>query len=71
MKNISVSKLLFGLDVNPQTVPASAANPSRETAILLERINQLEQNILAGQAEQAKEMQELIQRQFTTLFRIE
>ncbi len=70
-EDISVIKLLFGLDVNLQTVPASPANPSGETAVLLSRLNQLEQNILAGQTEKAKEMRELVQRQFTTLFRVE
>jgi len=71
LENLSVVKLLYGLDINPQSVPASPANSNRQTAVLLSRLNQLEQNVMAGQTEKVTENRELVQRQFTTLFRIE
>ncbi len=71
LENLSVVKLLYGLDINPQSVPASPANSDKQTAVLLSRLNQLEQNIIAGQTEKATENRELIQREFTTFFRIE
>jgi internalin A len=71
LDSLSVTKLLFGLDLKTPTASTSGINTSGRTTLLLSRIDELEKNVLAGQTEQAQEMRELVQRQFTTLFRIE
>jgi hypothetical protein len=50
----------MGLDINP-------LNLNQQTAVLLSRIDQLEQNIIAGKTENATQLLQLFQRQFTTL----
>ncbi|AFY80496.1 COR domain-containing protein [Oscillatoria acuminata] len=72
-EKLSVVKLLYGLDLNPQTVPVSIGS-NNALNLLQSQIAQLQSSVNSGHQEnQAKigELQAQSQRQFTTLFRIE